>query len=111
MTATGGEEPDHAVNRTELARQPDRTWQLRIDGVLVAATGDVDENQEPLDQEQAQAWARRQMGEGVRFLNGLFTEPSGFWVATPDSAQRAMDAYHRNQAQHHDCGDGEAVAR
>ena len=114
MTTTSAAEPDDAVYRTELTQRPDRTWQLHIDGVLVAETGDVDEHQEPVDQEQAKVWARRQMGEGVRFLNGLFTEPSGFWVANPDTAQRAMDAYRRNQTHHQDhnrdCDDGGAIA-
>ena len=114
MTTISGEEPDHAVYRTELAQQPDRAWQLRIDGILVAETRDLDEHQEPLDQEQAQAWARRQMGEGVRFLNGLVTEPSGFWVATPDTEQRAMAAHHRNPSHHQDhdrdCDNSGAVA-
>lgn len=96
MRVTTSGNPDHAVYRTELSQQPGGAWRLSIDGVPVAETTD---SGEPLDQDAAQEWARRQMGEGVRFLNGLFVDPSWYWVATPDTPERAMAAYHRNQ--HH----------
>ncbi|MBW0101533.1 hypothetical protein [Pseudonocardia sp. KRD291] len=79
-----GDEYDPAIYRTELTGYDDGGWRLRIDAVLVAETGG------PLDQDSARQWARRQMGEGVDFCNGTFSEPSRYWVANPDTRVRAV---------------------
>jgi hypothetical protein len=73
----GPGEIDTNLYRTELYVQGGEVWTLRIDSHLIAETSD------PLDQEQAIAWAQSVMGEGVEFLNGLAWEPSTYWVANP----------------------------
>lgn len=52
------------------------TWTLSIDAVTVACTD------EPLTDTAAVAWARRMLGEGVRFLPAR-RDGGGYWVAGP----------------------------
>ncbi|MGW4528370.1 hypothetical protein [Amycolatopsis sp. NPDC004378] len=81
--------PDSRVFRTELiwtetdnaAWNEKAGWSLYVDAELVAHTG------EKLTHEDAQAWANKQLAEGMTWLQGHETE-TFYWVASP-STRRA----------------------
>ena len=59
------------------------TWALFVDAVLVGRTDEV------MTEEAAQGWARRMLGDGVRFQLGH--RDGGYWLA--DGADRAPSGH------------------